>query len=356
MYRERTELVGRTVSEAVSLLEFARRNDCKVVIASTSSLYSGNDPPHREDMPVHVTDWYTEARYFVERLAELYLNLHGVRTCCLRLFSVYGPREEGKGRYANLVSQFIWVMRKGESPVIYGDGKQTRDFMYVEDVVDAFLRAMDSDAAGVFNVGTGRETSFNEVVGMLNEELGTSIKPEYVDNPLKNYVYRTCADTKKVEGLLVFRAKVTLREGIRRTAGYYGGRAKEGGGGWTVDGGRWTADVHMRGVPLVGIRAGRGHLRLPPHRRDSNPRPPPPPPTVIPLGGNLLPSGETPPERPLVLSLGFETHLLAEKLHRPLGNLVDKLGRVDGQLVSSLFSKLIVLDRQPVSNLLGLSS
>jgi len=225
MYRERPELVGRTVSEAVSLLEFARRNDCKVVVASTSSLYSGNDPPHREDMPIHVTDWYTEARYYVERLAQLYLNLHGMRTCCLRLFLVYGPKEEGKGRYANLVSQFIWAARRGEGPVIYGDGGQTRDFVYVGDVVEAFLRAMDSNTAGVFNVGTGVETSFNEVVRMLNEELGTSIKPEYADSPVNNYVFRTCADTGRAEGVLGFSAKVTLREGIRRTAGYCGGRA-----------------------------------------------------------------------------------------------------------------------------------
>jgi UDP-glucose 4-epimerase len=103
-------------------------------------------------MPIHVTDYYTECRYAIERLARLYHN-HGVEAVGLRLFSVYGPKEEHKGRYANVVSQILWAAMRGELFVVYGDGSQTRDFIYVSDVVEAFVKAMEFDIDyGVFNV------------------------------------------------------------------------------------------------------------------------------------------------------------------------------------------------------------
>jgi UDP-glucose 4-epimerase len=172
-------------------------------------------------MPVFVTDYYTEARYYLERLSELYGVMHGVRSVGLRLFSVYGENEIPKGKYANIISQFIWCLLKGERPVIYGDGTQTRDFIYVEDVVDAFLISMDLDKGGIFNVGTGIETSFNEAFSMIKEVLGSDLEPEYVANPIKNYVYRTKADTKKAEQDLGFKARVSLKEGIERLVKHY---------------------------------------------------------------------------------------------------------------------------------------
>ena len=192
-----------------------------LVYASTSSLYNGNPLPFREDMPVFVTDYYTEARYYLERLSELYRNMHGVRSKGLRLFSVYGENEIPKGKYANIISQFIWCMLKGEVPVIYGDGSQTRDFIYVEDVVDAFLISMQLGKDGIFNVGTGIETSFNQVFNMIGEVLGSELKPKYVPCPIKNYVYRTRADTTRAEAQLGFKAKTSLDEGIRRLVSYY---------------------------------------------------------------------------------------------------------------------------------------
>jgi len=112
---------------------------------------------------------------------------------------------------------------KGEPPVIYGDGTQTRDFTYVKDVAEANIIALEKKGIGgeVFNIGTGRETSFNQIVELINRFLGTNIKPKYVPNPIKNYVYRTQADTTKAEKVLGFKAKTDLETGVKITIEYY---------------------------------------------------------------------------------------------------------------------------------------
>lgn len=216
MYKEKPHLVGKAINEAITILEYAKESRCKVVYASTSSLYNGNPTPYREDMPIYVTDYYTECRYAIERLAKLYNSLFGVKSVGLRLFSVYGPKEEYKGKYANIVSQFLWLMQRDESPIIFGDGSQTRDFIYVKDVVRAFMLAAEGEFdCEIFNVGTGVAYSFNEVVDLINRLLGKSVKPIYRPNPIKNYVYHTLADTTKAERVLGFKAEVSLEEGIK---------------------------------------------------------------------------------------------------------------------------------------------
>ncbi len=227
MYRINPSLVSEVVEDAIAVLEYCKKARCHLVYASTSSLYNGNPLPYREDMPVFVTDYYTEARYYLERLSELYRNMHGVRSTGLRLFSVYGENEIPKGKYANMVSQFIWHMLKGEVPVIYGDGSQTRDFIYVEDVVNAFLVSMHSEEDGIFNVGTGIETSFNQLFNMIKDVLGPELEPKYVPCPIKNYVYRTKADTTKAETRLGFKARTSLEDGIRKLVSYYKGKVDQ---------------------------------------------------------------------------------------------------------------------------------
>ncbi|MEM1586499.1 MAG: NAD-dependent epimerase/dehydratase family protein [Candidatus Bathyarchaeia archaeon] len=219
MYKDDPTLVGKTINEAITIFEYARRRGCKVIYASTSSIYNGNPLPYREDMPIYVTDYYTECRYTIERLAKLYNDLHGVRSVGLRLFSVYGPKEKHKGKYANVVSQFLWLIMRGEAPVIYGDGTQTRDFIYVSDAVEAFMLAYEGDfKCEVFNVGTGIAHTFNDVIEIINRTLKKNVKPIYRPNPIKNYVYHTLADTAKAEKMLGFKARIPLEEGIKTLA------------------------------------------------------------------------------------------------------------------------------------------
>jgi len=222
MYKENPHLVGSAIREIVSIFEYAKKYHVqKVIFASSSSLYNGSRPPYREDMRVKVTDYYTEAIFYIERLAKLYYILHDVKSVGLRFFSVYGPHEDAKGIYANIVTQFLWEMQKGKSPVIYGDGKQRRDFTYVDDIVDACVLMLNVDFRhDIFNVGTGVSYDFNDVVSLLNFKLGTKIDPVYVKNPIKNYVENTLADISNIK-LLGYKPKYSFEEGIDKLISYY---------------------------------------------------------------------------------------------------------------------------------------
>lgn len=219
MYREDPGLVGEVIDGMVAVLEYCRSRGSTLVFASTSSIYSGLQPPHREDMVPRVTDFYTEARISAERLANLYAVLYGVNSAAMRFFSVYGYHEGAKGRYANLITQFLLSMKRGEAPVVYGDGSQRRDFTFVTDVVDALLRASSVKGFAPYNVGTGVSYTINDMIDRLNRALGTAIRAKYVPMPVANYVMETLADTGKAEKELGFRARVSLDEGIARLAG-----------------------------------------------------------------------------------------------------------------------------------------
>ncbi|OPX77842.1 MAG: ADP-L-glycero-D-mannoheptose-6-epimerase [Methanosaeta sp. PtaB.Bin039] len=221
MYKKDPYLVGQAINGFVAVLELARKCNARLVYASSSSLYSGLQPPHREDMPIKVTDFYTEARLAMERLAELYKRLFDVNSVGLRFFSVYGPKERAKEKYANMITQFLWDIVANRSPVIYGDGTQTRDFIYVKDVVSAMTKAMNSEYNGILNVGTGEAHSFNQAVDLISQRFGLEVKPSYVDNPIKNYVQHTLSDNSMAESAIGFKAQYTLEMGIDSMAAHY---------------------------------------------------------------------------------------------------------------------------------------
>lgn len=213
MYKENPFLTGEAINGMIAIMELAKRSGSKkVVFAASSSVYNGLPTPHREDANIMVTDYYTEARLAIERIAQLYSKLYDIDFAGLRFFSVYGPHEEAKGSFANMVSQFLWEMKKGNAPVIYGDGSQSRDFVFVEDVVDALILT-SKRGTGIFNVGTGIAHSFKDVIDILNYKLDQQIEPVYVDNTIKNYVMHTQADTSKAK-MLGLKAQVSLEEGI----------------------------------------------------------------------------------------------------------------------------------------------
>ena len=214
MYKKNPYLVGEALNGFTAVFELAKKSGARVVYASSSSLYNGLLPPHREDMTIQVADYYTEARLAMERMAELYKRLFDVNSVGMRFFSVYGPKETAKKQYANMVTQFLWEMRDGKTPVIFGDGSQTRDFTYVKDVVRALQLAMKSDYHGILNVGTGKAYSFNDVIEILNQKLGLSVKPQYAKNPIMNYVMHTLADTSKAEREIGFKAQSPFDKGI----------------------------------------------------------------------------------------------------------------------------------------------
>ena len=218
MYRENPLLVGEAINDFINVLEFAKKNHSKIVYASTSSMYCRCPPPHREDMVSEPFDYYTEARIAMERLARVYHELYDISSVGLRFFSVYGPHEESKGRYANVITQMLLSEKEF---TIYGDGSQTRDFVYVDDVVRAIILAAEKGEGHlILNVGTGRETSFSEVASLIQKIKPLEIK--YAPNPIKNYVERTKADISLTRRKLNWTPVVKLEEGIKKTAEYYG--------------------------------------------------------------------------------------------------------------------------------------
>jgi len=224
MFKEQPKLgMEVNVLGFMNVMKAARDNGVKkVVYASTSSLYNGNPLPYSEMQPITAKTFYEASFRTREMVAQTYYFENDVSSIGLRYFSVYGPRESHKGKYANNISQFLWDMMKGKPAVIYGDGTQRRDFTFVNDVVSANILAMTSKINfGIFNVGTGIGTSFNDLIALINKLLGTSIEPMYVDNPIKNYVHDTIADLSLVAKSLGYKPQWTLEKGIKFLIDYY---------------------------------------------------------------------------------------------------------------------------------------
>ncbi|MGI0013428.1 MAG: NAD-dependent epimerase/dehydratase family protein, partial [Nitrososphaera sp.] len=211
------EGVNVNVGGFMNVMESAKRNAVKkVIFASSSSIYNGLTTPFKESQQVIPRSFYETSFYCREVVARSYFLENDVSSIGLRYFSVYGPNELHKKIFANNISQFLWDISKGKRPVIYGDGSQTRDFTYVEDVIQANILAMRSDKQfGLYNIGTGTETSFNDVLGIINRALGTSIDAIYQTNPIKNYVYRTLADISLARKELGYKPKWDVPEGVK---------------------------------------------------------------------------------------------------------------------------------------------
>jgi UDP-glucose 4-epimerase len=211
----------------VNTVDQARADGCGTVIyASTSSIYGSRTDPSPEDMPVTVNTGYEASKMARERYAEYFHNHYGLSMAGLRFFSVYqgyGGAEEHKGEYANVIAQFADDIAGGRAPKLYGDGTQTRDFTHVSDVVRGTELAADHELNGVYNLGTGEAYSFNTVVDLINDELGTDVDPEYVENPIPEdvYVHDTCADPAKMREAAGWEPEVGFEEGIRRVCAQY---------------------------------------------------------------------------------------------------------------------------------------
>jgi UDP-glucose 4-epimerase len=169
----------------------------------------------------------------MERLAELYSSLYDIKTIGLRLFNVYGNREEHKGSNASIITQFIEQLSAGIEPVVYGDGRQTRDFIHVDDVVEALMLCMKTKLKGsnILNIGTGTNYSFNDIVDFIGESLNIEVTPVYQKLAEKNYVYHSMADMELTKKLLGFKSKISAIDGIKKIIafGLYKGLFKEEG-------------------------------------------------------------------------------------------------------------------------------
>ena len=206
----------------------------RFVFAASSSAYgAGEELPKRESLPVLPVSPYAAAKAAGELLASTFYRAFGLQTVSLRYFNVYGPRQDPSNQYAGVIAAFASRMLRGKPPVIYGDGTQSRDFTYVENVVQANLLAAEAPALGgeVVNVGCGQAVDLNHMVADFNAVLGTDLEPVYEPTRAGD-VMHSLADIKAARDLLGYEPRVPFAEGLRQTIDWYRWALETGYGGW----------------------------------------------------------------------------------------------------------------------------
>ncbi|MGA2121774.1 MAG: SDR family oxidoreductase [Methanoregula sp.] len=213
------------VTGTLNVLVAAR--DCgvrKVLFASSSSVY-GNTPtlPKQEDMCPHPLSPYAVSKLTGEQYLRIFSEVYGLKTVSLRYFNVFGPRQDPNSQYAAVIPNFITRILNHESPVIYGDGGQTRDFSYVKDVVHANIRAMESDAQGVFNVAYCQRIDLKELAATIMELTGITV-PLTFDPPRAGDVRDSLADIARARQAFGYAPEYTVRSGLEETIAWYRNR------------------------------------------------------------------------------------------------------------------------------------
>ena len=207
------DCVDITIRGFINILEWAKDVKVKKVVYPTSGSVYGSAPvPQGEEDQVLPMNLYGVAKQTCEHIARLYSGK--ISIAGLRIFAGYGPGEEHKGDFASPITLFLKSIIKDKRPIVYGNGTQSRDFVYIDDVVEAAIRSVERDVVGTVNVGSGKAYSFNEVIDYINQSLDKNIEPTYVDKPV-NYLERTLANITKMKEVLGL-TPLDLREGLHR--------------------------------------------------------------------------------------------------------------------------------------------
>ncbi len=208
------------VGGTVSVMEAMRDAGVKrVVLASSGAVYGRQDEqPLREDMTPDPDSPYAVSKLAAEVYVRTIGTLWGIETVALRIFNAYGPGQQLPASHAPVIPRFIKAALSGASLVVFGTGQQTRDFVYIDDVVDALVAAATAPQVDrqVINVGSGRETSINELVEAIGQVLGRPLEPIYNLNH-SGGVERMCADLTRARALLGYEPSVNLSDGLRLT-------------------------------------------------------------------------------------------------------------------------------------------
>jgi nucleoside-diphosphate-sugar epimerase len=212
------------ITGTLNVLESARRNKVKRVVFAASSAAYGDDPesPKREDMRPQPLSPYAVGKLAGEYYCKMYAELYDVETVAFRYFNVFGARQDPNSQYAAVIPKFITAMVAGERPTIFGDGLQTRDFVHINNVVEANLLAatMPGKISGLFNCACGEAITLNDVVTVINEILGTDIQPIYAETRAGDIKYSLAAiDLLKEQ--LHFIPKLNFKDGLKLTIPSY---------------------------------------------------------------------------------------------------------------------------------------
>jgi UDP-glucose 4-epimerase len=205
------------ITGTLNVLLAAKDNGVKKVIYASSSAVYGDTPtlPKTEDMFPNPQSPYAVTKLAGEYYCRVFHQVYGLPTVCLRYFNVYGPRQDPRSQYAAVIPAFIQNVLDGRPPIIFGDGKQTRDFTFVRDVVDANILAAESDATGVYNIGRGERVSINRLAKLVIKLVGNKVAPVHRE-PRPGDVKHSLADISRARQF-GYNPQYDLEEGLRET-------------------------------------------------------------------------------------------------------------------------------------------
>lgn len=213
----------------LNVMEAARAAGVKrMVLASSAAVYGESaELPKRETMAPEPLSPYAVAKLTNEYYARVYWNLYRFPCTCLRYFNVFGPRQDPNSDYAAVIPRFISRLVGNKRPTVYGDGEQTRDFVYIDDVVAANLLALSNDrmVGEAFNVARGEELTLNRLLGLLKDIVGTDIAPVH-ENARPGDIRKSYADITRIRSM-GFDPEVSLRDGLKKTVEYFASRASK---------------------------------------------------------------------------------------------------------------------------------
>jgi len=206
-----------TIDGMKNILEFSKNNSIKkLIFPSSGSVYSQNSKPHEENIVPKPSNEYGMAKVECETLAKKYVD--EVNSIGLRIFAAYGPGEEKKQNLSSVINLFLSDMAQKNDPLIFGDGTQTRDFIFIDDVIDGILNSAESSYQGIVNIGSGISTSFNQIIEKIETQIGRSISPKYIKKE-SSYVEDLQADTKLMNSILKINP-ISIDLGIKKFAEY----------------------------------------------------------------------------------------------------------------------------------------
>lgn len=224
------ELPGITndvnITGTLNMLIAARDARVKRFVFSSSSSIYGDSPtmPKVETMIPAPISPYGIHKLTGEYYCKVFYSLYGLKTVCLRYFNVFGPNQDPRSEYAAVIPKFITMVLNDKNPTIFGNGEQTRDFTYVQNVIEANIAACETDLNGnygdVFNIACNESISLNVLVKMINEIVGKNIPPLYLD-PRPGDILHSLADINKAKTKLAFHPSILMREGLKLTIDWY---------------------------------------------------------------------------------------------------------------------------------------
>jgi UDP-glucose 4-epimerase len=204
---------------------FAAREETvkRVIYASSSSIY-GDTPtlPKLEEMPANPLSPYALQKYIGEQYCRLFYQLYGLETVSLRYFNIFGPKQDPASVYSSVIPRFIDALLKGHPPLIFGDGEQSRDFTYIDNVVRANLLAMSAEhlQGEAINIACGKRVSLNQLLNILKEIVGSKVSPVH-EEPRKGDVKHSLADINKGKRLLNYDPQVGIEMGLKKTVEFF---------------------------------------------------------------------------------------------------------------------------------------